>query len=143
MLPSAAAMWQPNRSQWAIIWATTMLLVLAWPPASGRSLGAKVVNWAVDPTESLPTYPAPLPMGLEDDGDAVAAHDALEADYYRVRDRSRLTRWRMEMKTVRDPIDPTTERQMLIGIAAVSVLSLWRLNARSTQNSLNPPKKST
>ena len=125
-------MWQPNRSQWAIIWATTMLLVLAWPPASERSLGAKMVNWAVDPTGSLPTYPPPLPMGLEDDGDAVAAHDALESEYYRARDRSRLTRWRMEMKTARDPIDPTTERQILIGIAAASVLVIWRISPRAS-----------
>src|SRR5260370_40849653 len=74
---AAARMWQPNRSQWAIIWATTMLLVLAWPPASGRSLGAKIVNSAVDPARSLAAYPAPLPIGLEDEGDPGAAHDAL------------------------------------------------------------------
>jgi hypothetical protein len=124
-------MWQPNRSQWAIIWATTILLVLAWPPASGRSLGMKLLNLAVDPTESLPAYPAPLPMGLEDDGDAVAAHDALERDYYRARDTSAMNRWRMEMKTARDPIDPTTERQILIGIAAAGVLAVWRLDRLS------------
>jgi hypothetical protein len=122
----------PNRAQWAIIWATTLLLVLAWPPSTtsnGRSLGMKIVNWAVDPAGSLPSFPPPLPMGLDDDGDAVAAHDLLESEYYRVRDRSAMNRWRMRMKDARDPIDPTTERQILIGIAAVAALIVWRLSA--------------
>ena len=123
-------MWQPNRPQWAIISAITLLLVLAWPPSSGgRSLGMKIVNWAVDPAGSLPSVPPPLPMGLDDDGDAVAAHDLLESEYYRVRDRSAMNRWRMRIKDARDPMDPTTERQILIGIAAVAALIVWRLSA--------------
>jgi hypothetical protein len=124
-------MWQPNRTQWAIICGTTLLLVLAWPPSTnGRSLGTKIVNWAVDPTGSLPSFPPPLPMGLGDDGDAVAAHDLLESEYYRVKERSTMNRWRMRIKDARDPIDPTTERQALIGIAAFSALIVWRLSAR-------------
>ena len=135
-------MWHPSREQWAIICATTLLLVLAWPPGSGgrgpanindgRSLAVKMLNWAVDPAGSLPSLPAPLPMGLDDDGDAVAAHDLLESEYYRVRDRSAMNRWRMRMKNARDPIDPTTERQILIGIAADSALTVWRLSARTS-----------
>ncbi|HMD33815.1 MAG TPA: hypothetical protein VKH42_02550 [Vicinamibacterales bacterium] len=126
-------MWQATRAQSLIVWATTLLLVLAWPPSttsSGRSLGVKIVNWAVDPAGSLPSLPPPLPMGLDDDGDAVAAHDLLEAEYYRARDASATNRWRMRVKDARDPMDPTTERQILIGIAAVSALIVWRLSAR-------------
>jgi hypothetical protein len=123
-------LWQPSRAQSLLIWATTLLLVLAWPPSSGRSLGAKIVNWAVDPAGLLPSLPPPLPMGLDDDGDAVAAHDLLESEYYRVRDRASMNRWRMRVKDARDPIDPTTERQILIGIAAVGALIVWRLSAR-------------
>ena len=122
--------WQVTRAQSLIIWATTLLLVLAWPPASGRSLGTKILNWAVDPAGSLPSLPRPLPMGLDDDGDAVAAHDLREMEYYRARDASAANRWRMRVKDARDPMDPTTERQILIGIAAVGALSVWRLSAR-------------
>ena len=50
----------------------------------------------------------------------------------RARDKSAMNRWRMEIKIARDPIDPTTERQILIGIAAVSVLAIWRISARAS-----------
>ena len=123
-------MWQPNRAQWPILWTATVLLVLAWPPDEGRSLIVKAANWAVDPAGSLPTMPAPLPMGLGDDGDAVAAHDAEEAEYYRRRASAPATRWRMHVKGARDPFDPSTERQVLVGIAALSALGVWRLNKR-------------
>ena len=122
-------MWQPNRVQWPIIWAITLLLVLAWPPDRGRSLLLKSSSWIVDPTGSLPTLPPPLPMGLDDDGDVVAAHDAEEAEYYRARASSWTTRWRMEIREARDPFDATTERQLLVGIVALGALAVWRLNA--------------
>jgi hypothetical protein len=64
---SAAPMWQPNRAQWSILWTVAVLLVLVWPPDRGRSLVVKTVNWAADPTGSLPTLPAPLPMAMADD----------------------------------------------------------------------------
>ena len=123
-------MWQPNRAQWSIIWTVTVLVVLAWPPDAGRSLIVKAVNWAVDPAESLPRLPPPLPMALDDDGDAVSAHDALEAEYYRVREQSAATRWRMTLKGAGDPFDPSTERQLLAGVAILSALGVWRLNKR-------------
>ena len=123
-------MWQPNRAQWPIIWTATVLLVLAWPPDQGRSLLVKAANWAVDPTDSLPTLPAPLPMSLDDDGDVVAAHDAQETEYYRLRASSPATRWRMMVRVARDPFDPSTERQVLVGVAALSALGVWRLNRR-------------
>src|ERR1700733_6540624 len=124
-------MWQPNRAQWSIIWNGAVLLGLAWPPDTGRSLLVMAVNWAVDPADSLPALPSTLPMGLDDDGDAVAAHDALEAEYYRTRDRSPTTRWRMRVKVARDPFDPSTERQLLIAVAVFGALGLWRLNRQT------------
>ena len=121
-------MWYPNRAQWPILWTVAVLLVLAWPPDRGRSLGVKAVNWLADPTGSLPTLPAPLPMALDDDGDAVPAHDAEEAEYYRVRASSPTTRWRMRMKEASDPLDSATERQLLVGLAVMSALGVWRLS---------------
>jgi hypothetical protein len=73
--------------------------------------------------------PAPLPPGLGDDGDAVATHDALEADYYRLYNSSPTTRWRMDVKAAGDPFDPTTERQVLIASAAIAALAAWRLTS--------------
>jgi hypothetical protein len=121
-------MWQPGRAQWAIIWPAAVLVILAWPPDAGRSLLIKSINWAADPSGSLPASPEPLPMGLDDNGDAVAAHDAAEADYYRRRNGSALTRWRMAWKAAGEPLDPSTERQLLVGIAVLSALGVWRLN---------------
>jgi hypothetical protein len=123
-------MWQPNRAQWWIIWTVAMILVLAWPPDRGRSLGVKALNIAVDPADSLPALPPALPMSLDDDGDAVTAHDALEREYYRARDSSTVTRWRMTLKAAGDPLDPLTERQLLVGMGVLSALAVWRLNKR-------------
>jgi len=127
-------MFQPNRAQWSIIWTAAALLVLAWPGDTGRSLVVKAVNWAVDPAGSLPTLPAPLPMALDDDGDAVPAHDAQETEYYRVRDRSVITRWRMTLRDAGDPFDPSTERQLLVAVAVLSALGVWRLDSRRSRD---------
>jgi hypothetical protein len=121
-------MWQPNRAQWTIIWTAAALLVLAWPPESGRSLLVKAVNRASDPAGALPAPPPPLPMGLDDNGDAVAEHDAQEREYYRAYGASRLTRWRMRLKETGEPLDPVTERQLLVAVAVLSALAVWRLN---------------
>ena len=123
-------MWQPNRAQWAIIWSVAVLLVLVWPPASGRSLIVKAVNWLADPFDGLPDLPEPLPRGLEDNGDAVSAHDAEESEYFRRRDSGSMTRWRLDAKEGTDPFDPQTERQLLVGLVVLSALAVWRLNGR-------------
>jgi hypothetical protein len=123
-------MWQPNRAQWPIIWGAALLLVLGWPPDNGRSLGLKIVNWAADPAGSLPSLPPPLPMALDDDGDAVAAHDAQESEYYRLHQSSRLLRWRLDLKEAGEPLDSLTERQLLVGAAVMSALGVWRLNKK-------------
>jgi hypothetical protein len=123
-------MWSPSRTQWAVIWVVTVLLLLAWPPSEGRSLGVKAINWLADPTHALPDAPEPLPMGLDDDGDAVAAHDALEQEYYRAYDSGGSTRTRLELKSFEDPLNPVTERQVLVGVGVISALFVWMLETR-------------
>jgi hypothetical protein len=124
--------WQPNRAQWITIWVVAVFLILAWPSGDSKSLGAKVVNWAVDPGDALPTMPPPLPMSLDDDGDAVTAHDALEREYYDAYQRSTTTRLRMKLKDAGDPLDESTERQILAGIGVLSALFVWRLGAKKS-----------
>jgi len=125
-------MWQPNRAQWAIICVTVGVLALGWPPdrGHGSNLVTKLVHWVVDPSNALPSMPPPLPPGLGDDGDAVSAHDALEADYYRLYNGSPSTKWRMDVKAAGDPFDPTTERQILVASAAIAALAAWRLGEK-------------
>jgi hypothetical protein len=120
--------WQPNTAQWRIIWIVGGLLIFAWPPDKGRSLGVKAANWLVDPTNAMPALPEQLPMGLDDNGDAVAAHDAQELDYEQKYASSSVTRLRMTLKIASDPFDPSTERQILTGIGILSALTIWRLN---------------
>ena len=123
-------MWQPSKTQWRIIWIVAIVMILAWPPDRGRSLALKATNWLVDPSNSLPEMPDPLPMGVDDDGDTVADHDAQEAAYYRAFDSSRMTRLRMTLKTAADPLDPSTEHQILTGVAILSALVVWRLEKK-------------
>jgi len=123
-------MWQPNRAQWSIIWSIAVLAILVWPPANGRNLITIAVNFLADPANTLPTLPAPLPMSLDDNGDAVTAHDAELAEYYRALDRSPTTRWRMRLKEGTDPLAPTMERQLLVGLIVLGALGVWRINSR-------------
>ena len=121
-------MWQPARSQWAIIWPVALLVVLAWPPDEGRSLGAKAISRAVDPANSLPALPSQLPIGLDDDGDAVAAHDLQERSYFDYRDRSTLMRWRLAAKEATDPFERSTQRQFLVGLVVLAALTIWKMD---------------
>lgn len=120
---------QPNRAQWTVICFTAALLVLGWPPDRGSSLGVKALHWIVDPTQSLPNLPPPLPPGAGDNGDLVAAHDEIEAEYFRLYNSSSWVRWRMEMKDAGDPMGPATQRQWLVAIAVAAALLTWRLSA--------------
>jgi hypothetical protein len=120
-------MFQPNRLQWVVICIVAAILVLAWPPdrGHGTSLLIKLMHRAVDPFDALPALPPPLPPGLGDNGDAVAEHDAIEAEYYRLHNGSAMTRWRMDMEAAGEPFDPTTERQVLVAAAVVAALAAW------------------
>jgi hypothetical protein len=105
-----------------------VVTVLGWPPDKGRPLSVTVMNWLADPSGSLPVMPAPLPMTLGDDGDAVAAHDAQEREYERAYDSSAVIRWRMRLREAREPVDSSTLRQLLVGVGVLSALAVWRLN---------------
>ena len=55
-------MWQPTKRQWWSLLVIAVVLVAAWPPANDRSLLMTFVNWAADPSNSLPTLPGPSPV---------------------------------------------------------------------------------
>ena len=122
-------MWQPDTIQWRFIWMAVVCLILAWPAENG-SLAVKAINWGVDPFESLPSTPSPLAMGAGDDPEAVQQHDAEESAYYTMYNTSRLARLRLQLRDLSDPFDPATERQVLAGLAILSALGIWRLEAR-------------
>jgi hypothetical protein len=89
----------------------------------------KIAGWVVDPGGQLPAMPPPLPMGLDDDGNAVAEHDMLENAYLQARERSSMLRFRMDVKDGADPFDPSTQRQLLVGLAVLGALVVWRLDS--------------
>jgi len=120
-------MWQPNRAQWRVIWLAAVVLIVAWPLPEGGSLGLRTARWLADPGNALPSLPEPLPMGLGDNGDAVAAHDEQEAEYYRLYESSRMMRARLRLKVAEDPWDPSLERRVLTGFGILSALLVWRL----------------
>jgi hypothetical protein len=89
----------------------------------------KIAGWVVDPRGQLPAMPPSLPMGLDDDGNAVAEHDMLENAYLQARERSSMLRFRMDVKDGADPFDPSTQRQLLVGLAVLGALVVWRLDS--------------
>ena len=122
-------MWQPSTAQWRLIWSMALLAILAWPVQNG-SLAVKAVHWAVDPFQTLPPTPRPLTMGLGDDMDAVQQHDAEEAAYFNLYKNSRLARWRLQLRDIEEPIDPSTQRQILVGLVIVLALVIWRYETK-------------
>jgi hypothetical protein len=99
-------MWQPTKKQWRLIWPLAIFVLLAWPVENG-SLAVKAVRWLADPSGTLPQLPGPLAMGLDDNADAVAVHDAEEAEYFRLAASSGLAHARLRMKELNDPFDQT------------------------------------
>ncbi|PWT80599.1 MAG: hypothetical protein C5B57_11980 [Blastocatellia bacterium] len=122
-------MWRPGNAQWWILLATALLLVALWPPAEDRSLAVKFVNWAVDPTDRLPTLPAPLALGQSDDPNAVNAHDMQTRMYDELYNKGGWTRVRLEMKVATDPFNPATERQLLVALGVLTAFVVWRFRS--------------
>jgi len=116
--------------EWWLLALVAVAIVAVWPPEGGRSLAAKLVNWAVDPSGRLPVLPGVLPLGLGDDPAAVEEHDAEMRYYDELYDRGGWTRWRLRMKVAGDPFDPATTRQVLTVAAVLAALYAWRLGTR-------------
>jgi hypothetical protein len=129
-------MWRPNNSQWWLLVVVALLIVSVWPPSDDRSLAVKLVNWSVDPTNELPVLPEQLALGLGDDPDAVAAHDMLTQQYDALYLKGGWTRKRLELKVARDPLNPSTERQLLTGLGVLTAFLVWRLAAREADSRL-------
>jgi len=68
-------------------------------------------------------------MSLDDDGDAVTEHDMAENAYVRARQRSMVTRWRIDLKNADDPVGGAEQRQLLVAFGVVGALLVWRLDA--------------
>jgi len=126
-------MWQPNRFQWWFLFIVALLIVFVWPPSDNKSLGVKVVNWAVDPWDEFPILPGPLSLGREEhDPDAVSQHDLQTQQYDALYARGGWTRRRLELKVARDPINPVTEQQILTAIGVLTVFLVWPLRGPKT-----------
>ena len=124
-----ALVWQPNKRQWRLLWPLAIFVLLAWPTENG-SLAVKTVRWLADPRGMLPRLPPPLSMELDDNADAVAEHDAAEQEYYRVAASSGWARTRLRLRDLNDPLDTTTERQLLVGVVVLGALLVWRSGDR-------------
>ena len=118
---------QPNKIQSWLLVIVALLIVSVWPPSDDKSLAVKLVNWAVDPGGELPILPDQLALGRGDDPDAVNVRDLQVQQYDALYLKGGWTRKRLELKVARDPFSPSTERQLLIGLAVVTVLLTWRL----------------
>jgi len=112
--------------QWWVLLLTALLIVALWPPSDDRSLAMKLVNWAVDPGDTLPTLPGPLTLGQSDDPAAVDVHDLQTRMYDELYDRGGWTRIRLELKVAGDPFNRATERQLLVAFGVLTAFVVWR-----------------
>jgi hypothetical protein len=115
-----------KRFQWWVLLVVALLIVFLWPPRDSKSLALKLVNWAVDPWNELPMLPPPLPLGAGDDPQAVEIHDIQTQQYDAIHQRGGWSRMRLELKVADDPLDPSTERQILTAVAVVAAFLGWR-----------------
>jgi len=120
---------RPTRAGSWILFLDVLFIVIAWPPAQGRSLMVKAVNRAVDPADALPVLPPQLGFGLSDDVQAVEMRDEIVRRYDQMYALGGVTRARMQLKVADDPFDPSTERQLLLVFGVVVAF----LTLRSTQ----------
>ena len=107
-----------RRGSWVLL-VTALFMVAGWPPDKDRSLIIKTVNWAVDPADHLPVLPPQLGFGLSDDVQAVEIRDEIVRRYDELLHRDAFTRWRLQWKVAEDPVNPSTERQLLLAFGIV------------------------
>jgi hypothetical protein len=117
-------------ARWWIVLAIVLIVIVAWPPDRDKSLAAKFVNWIVDPRGVLPVLPPQLGYGIGDDPRAVEEHDAQVRAYDELFNRGGWTRTRLELKVAGDPMNRSTERQLLLAVGAVAVFLVWRFGGR-------------
>ncbi len=108
------------------------MLALVWPPENSRSVAIKTINWIADPAGTLPRKPSPLAIGVDDDADVVTAHDQEEHAYESMYRESWSGRLRLRMRDAEDPLEPATERPLLIAAAALAAIGVWRLRTTSS-----------
>jgi hypothetical protein len=125
-------MWRPGIRSWWLLLGATLLIVALWPPADDRSLAVKFMNWAVDPGDVLPTLPGPLTRAESDDLSAVEAHDFQTRRYDELYQQGGWMRRRLDLKVARDPLNPATERQMLIAFGVLILFLAWRAGSHTT-----------
>jgi hypothetical protein len=123
-------MLKPTNLQWWLLVIVALLVVFVWPPSGDKSLAVKFVNWAVDPADALPVLPDQLALGLGDDPDAVYEHDLRTQQYDGLYLKGGWTRRRLHLKVARDPLNPSTERQLLTGIAVMAAFLVWRFGGQ-------------
>jgi len=116
-------------SSW-VLFLAVLVIIVAWPPAAGRSLVVKTVNLAVDPADRLPVLPPQLGFGLSDDVQAVEMRDEIVRRYDQMYALGGITRARMRLKVAEDPFDPVTERQLLLIFGVVVAFLTLRRGAR-------------
>jgi len=112
--------------RWWTLLIVALFVVCVWPPQDDRSLAAKFVNWAVDPSDTLPVLPSQLGLGEGDNPDAVAERDIQVQQYDALYAKGGWTRRRLLLKVARDPFNPATERQVLLGFAVLTGFLVWR-----------------
>ena len=115
-----------SRGRALVLFLVALTIVVVWPPDRGKSLALKLTNWAVDPADALPIFPAQLGPGLSDDPTAVEARDAVVRNYDELYNQGRWTRVRLDLKVARDPFDPATERQLLLVAGVIAAFLAWR-----------------
>jgi hypothetical protein len=115
-----------NKFTFSVVVVVALTIVSVWPSEDDRSLAVKFVNWIVDPLDALPVLPPQLALGRGDDPEAVEARDLQTQQYDALYLKGGWTRRRLELKVARDPINPATERQLLLVIGVVSALFAWR-----------------
>jgi hypothetical protein len=71
---------------------------------------------------------------MGDDPDAVNARDLQVQKYDALYLKGGWTRKRLELKVARDPFDPATERQLLVGLAVATALIAWRIGHAGMAN---------
>jgi hypothetical protein len=118
-----------RRLPWAALAALVAGVALLWPMDSGKSVVVKTLNWLGDPRQELPRRPSPLAMGMDDDADAVTAHDNEEHAYESMRRGPWAGRVRLWMRDAEDPMDAATERVLLIAVGAMA--AAWLISRQS------------